>query len=72
LGLFLSRRNDKPIANIPNRANQSLVLGAEFCPQPPHVNINGSGPAEVVVTPNLLQQLRPGEYSTGMLRQIFE
>src|SRR5271154_3481296 len=49
----------EPVAHVPYRADQGLMLGAELGPQPPHVHVYRPGAAEVVVTPDFLQQVRP-------------
>ena len=49
-----------------------LVLGAELRPQTTHVDVDRAGAAEEVVAPHFLQQLCPGEYPTGMLREVLE
>src|SRR5258708_9570002 len=60
---------DEPVADVPDRADQRLVLRAKLRAQAPHVHVDSPGAAEVVVTPDLLQQLRPGEDPAGMLGQ---
>ena len=54
-------RPDELVADVAHGADQLLVLGAELRAQPPHVHVDGAGAAEVVVAPDLLQQLGPGE-----------
>ena len=48
------------------------MLGTELGPQPPDVDIDGTGTAEEVVAPNLLQQLRAGEHPADMLDEEFQ
>jgi hypothetical protein len=45
------------------------VLGAELRAQPPDVHVDRAGAAEVVVAPDLLEQLRPGEHPGRVLGQ---
>ena len=47
------------VADAADGADQRLVLGAEFRPQPPHVNVHRSGAAEEVVAPNLCSSWAP-------------
>src|SRR5206468_359400 len=51
----------EPVPDVAYGADQRLVLGAELGPQPPDVNVDRAGAAEVVVAPYFLQQLRAGE-----------
>jgi hypothetical protein len=60
---------DEAVSDIADGADQGLVLGSELRPQPAHVHIDGPGAAEVVVAPDLLQQLGPGKYPAGVLGQ---
>ena len=48
------------------------MLGAELGPQPPDVHVHRASAAEVVVSPDLLQQLGPGEDPAGMLGKELE
>jgi hypothetical protein len=62
----------EPVADVAHGADQGLVLGAQLGPQPPDVDINRARAAEVVVAPDLLQQLRAGENPAGMLGEELE
>ncbi len=55
------------VAHVAHGTDQRLMLGAQLGPQPPDVHVHRAGPAEVVVAPDLLQQMRPGEHPAGML-----
>src|SRR5215469_8840783 len=57
----------KPVSDVADGTDQSFVFRAELCPQSPDVHINRPGAAEVVVTPDFLEQLRSGEDPTGVL-----
>ena len=59
----------EPVTNVADGANQRLVLGAELGAQPPDVHINRAGAAEVVIAPDLLEQLGPGEDPGRVLGQ---
>ena len=48
------------------------MFGAEFGAQSPDVNVDGSGSAEEVIPPDLLQQLSSREHPAGVLRQILQ
>jgi len=48
------------------------VLGAELGAQPADVDVDGAGAAEVVVAPDLLQQLRPREHPARVLSQVLQ
>ena len=48
------------------------MVGSEFRPQTADVDVDGARAAEVVVAPDLLQQLLPGEHAAGMLGQELE
>ena len=60
------------VADVADGADQRLVLGAELGPQPAHVDVDRAGAAEVVVAPDLLQQLRAGEDPARVLGQVLE
>jgi hypothetical protein len=45
---------------------------AQLGAQAPDVNVNGSSAAEVVIAPNLAEQLVASEYSARMLHQKLE
>src|SRR5215203_833013 len=60
------------VADVAHGADQRLVLGAELGAQPPHVDVDGAGAAEVVVAPDLLQQLGAGEDPAGVLGEVLE
>jgi len=51
---------------------EGLVVRAELGAQPPDVDVDRTGAAEVVVPPDLLQQLGPGEHPARMLREVLE
>ena len=48
------------------------MLGAELGPQPAHVDVDRAGATEVVVAPDLLEQLRAGEDPARVLREELE
>ena len=52
---------DETVPDVADGADQRLVLGAELGPQPADMHVDRPGAAEVVVAPDLLEQLRPGE-----------
>ena len=58
---------DEPVAHVADGPDQGLVLGAELGPQAAHVHVHRAGTAEVVVTPDLLEQMGPGEHPPWML-----
>ena len=58
---------DEAVADVADRPDQRLVLAAELGPQPPDVDVHGAGTAEVVVAPDLLEQLGPAEDPAGVL-----
>ena len=60
---------DEAVADVADRADQRLVLAAELGAQPAHVDVDGAGAAEVVVAPDLLEQLRAGEDAARVLGQ---
>src|SRR3984885_7023042 len=60
---------DEPVAHVAYRPDQRLVLGPELCPEPSYVHVHRAGAAEVVVAPDLLEQVGPGEYPSGVLGQ---
>src|SRR5690349_15958458 len=62
----------EPVADVAHGADQGLVLGAELGAQPPDVDVDRAGAAEVVVTPDLLQQLRAGEDPARVLGEELE
>src|SRR5687768_5951845 len=60
------------VADVAHGADQGLVLGAELGAQPPHVDVDGAGATEIVVAPDLLQQLGAGEDPARVLREVLE
>ena len=64
--------NGEPVAHIADGANQVLVVGAEFGAQAADVDVHGAGAAVVVIAPDLVEQLGPGENAPRMLGQIFQ
>jgi len=62
----------EPVADVAHGADQRLVLGAELGPQPPDVDVDRARAAEVVVAPDLLQQLGAGEDPARMLGEELE
>src|SRR4051794_5997982 len=69
---LLRRRYDEPVAHVPHGADQLLVLGTELGAEPPHVHVDGPGATEVVVAPDLLEQLFAAEDPAGVLREVLE
>src|SRR5690242_9052331 len=59
----------EPVADVAHGADPGLVLGAEHRAQPPDVDVDRTRAAEVVVAPDLLEQLRPGEDPARVLGQ---
>src|SRR3954464_1673360 len=66
------RLGDELVADVAHRADERLALRAELRAQTSYVYVDRAGAAEVVVAPDLLQQLRTGEDPAGMLREVFE
>src|ERR1700735_1084087 len=60
---------DETIADVADRADERLMVGAELGPQAAHVHVDGPGAAEVVVAPHLLEQLGPGKDPARVLGQ---
>src|SRR5262245_11202918 len=60
------------VADVADSPDQLLVLGPELGSQPAHVDIDGPSPTEVVVTPDLLQELVSGEDAPGVLGEVLE
>ena len=63
---------DEAVADVADGADQRLVLGAELGAQPPDVDVHRPGAAEVVVSPDLLEQLGAGEDPARVLREVLE
>lgn len=63
---------DEPVTDVADRADQRLVLGAELGAEPPDVDVHGAGAAEVVVPPDLLEELGAREDPAGVLRQVLQ
>src|SRR5215469_4622350 len=74
-GLGVSRsgtaalEGDEPVAHVADGADQRFVLRAELGAKPPDMDVDSSGTAEVVVAPDLLEQLGSAEHPAWMLRQ---
>src|SRR5680860_1341236 len=68
----LPGRRHEPVAHVADRPDLLLVLGPQLGAQPPHVDVDGAGAAEVVVAPDLLQQLGAGEDPAGVLGEVLE
>src|ERR1700734_1582924 len=66
---IIALNRDEAVPDVADGADQGLVLGAELCPKPAYVHVDGPGAAEVVVSPDLLQQLGPGKNPSGVLGQ---
>ncbi len=62
----------EPVADVADGADQRLVLGAELGAQAAHVHVDGAGAAEVVVAPDLLQQLLAAEDPARVLGEELE
>src|SRR5258708_3488995 len=60
---------DKLVPDVANRADQRLVLRPELGAQPAYMHVDSPGAAEVLVSPDLGKQLRPGEHPSRMLRE---
>src|SRR5436309_4105229 len=63
---------DELVADVADRADEAFALRPELRAQPAYVHVDGAGAAEVVVTPDLLQQLRAGEDPARMLGEELE
>lgn len=48
------------------------MFRSQFCAQSPYMDVDRAGAAEVVVAPDLLEQLGAGEDPAGVLRQILQ
>ncbi len=72
LGERGQRRGHELVADVADGADQRLVLDAELGAQPADVDVDGAGAAEVVVAPDLLQQLVPGEDPARVLGEELE
>src|ERR1017187_8545201 len=57
----------EPVSDVAHGADQGFVLGAELGAQPPDVHVHRPRAAEVVIAPDLLQQLRAGENPARVL-----
>src|SRR5690606_1081621 len=53
-------------------ADELLVLRAELRAQAPHVDVDRPRPTVVVVAPDLLEELRPREDTTGVRGEALE
>ena len=76
-GALVGRRSfpldrHEPVSDVAHGADQGFVLGAELGPQPPDVDVHRARAAEVVVAPDLLQQLGAGEDPARMLGEELE
>src|ERR1700761_72568 len=60
---------NETVADVAHGADQRLVFGAELGPQPPDVHVHRAGAAEVVITPDLLQEVGPGKDPARVLGQ---
>src|ERR1700683_2339622 len=69
MAAVIALNRDEAVPDVADGADQGLVLGAELCAEPAHVHVDGPGAAEVVVSPDLLQQLGPGKNPSGVLGQ---
>ena len=69
-GLGLGRH--EAIADVADRADERLVVGAELGAQTADVDVDRACAAEVVVAPDLLQQLLAGEDPAGVLGEELE
>src|SRR5262249_58329478 len=66
------RRHDELVADLAYGADHRLVLGAQLGAQPPHVDVDRAGAAEVVVPPDLAQHLVAGEHPARVLGEELE
>ena len=69
---LLDGRDHEAVAHVADRADQRLVLRAELGPQPADVHVDRAGAAEVVVAPDLLEQLLAAEDAAGVLGEVLE
>ena len=60
------------VTDVADGSDQRLVFGAELGTQPPYVYVDGAGAAEVVVPPDLLQQLGSAEDPAWVLGEVLE
>ena len=65
-------RQHEAVADVADGADQGLVLGPELGPEAAYVDVDGAGAAEVVVAPDLLQQLVAGEDPAGVLGEVLQ
>ena len=65
-------RQDEAVADVADGADVVLVLGAELGAEAAHVDVDGAGAAEVVVAPDLLEQLRAGEDAARVLGEVLQ
>src|SRR4029077_13198344 len=59
-GLVGALSRHEPGAHVALRADQRFVLDTDLGPEPPYFHIARPAPAEVVISPDLLEQVRPG------------
>src|SRR5690348_3671188 len=64
-------RNES-ITDVPDGPDQRLVLGSELGAQASYVHVDRSGAAEVVVAPDLLEQLRAREDAARVLGEVLQ
>src|SRR4051794_6680584 len=72
VGLGGLARQHEPVAHVADGADERLVLRPELRAQPSDVDVDGPGAAEVVVAPDLLEQLLAGEDAARVLGQELE
>src|ERR687897_90226 len=72
LGEGVGDFGDEPVSDVAHGPDEHLVVGAQLRAQPAHVDVHGPRAAEVVVAPDLLQQLRAGEDAARVLREVLE
>src|SRR5690606_30030858 len=63
---------DEAVADVADRSYEGLVLGAALGAEAADVHVHGAGAAEVVVAPDLLQELRAGEDPARVLGEVLQ
>jgi hypothetical protein len=69
---FALFRSDEAVSHVADGADQRLVLGAQLGAQPPDVDVDRAGAAEVVVAPDLLEELGAREDPARVLGEVLQ
>ncbi|MPM34156.1 hypothetical protein SDC9_80738 [bioreactor metagenome] len=70
--LLVAALRDQAVADVADGADDALVLGAQLGPQPPDVDVDRTGTAEVVVAPDVGEELLAAEHPPGVLQQVLQ